>query len=60
MGLLALRPGDLFTIPKLALSIGYRSSVSFLSAPGLAERLRPLRNDLTPYGAKYAEQSRIS
>ena len=32
MGLLALQPGDLLTIPKMALSIGYRSSVSFLSA----------------------------
>jgi hypothetical protein len=32
MGLLALRPGDLLTILKMALSIGYRSSVSFLSA----------------------------
>jgi hypothetical protein len=32
MGLLALRPGDLLTILKMALSIGFRSSVSFLSA----------------------------
>jgi hypothetical protein len=32
MGLLALRPGDSLTILKMALSIGYRSSVSFLSA----------------------------
>ena len=32
MGSLALRPSDLLTILKMALSIGYRSSVSFLSA----------------------------
>jgi len=32
MGSLALRPGDLLTILTMALSIGYRSSVSFLSA----------------------------
>jgi hypothetical protein len=32
MGLLALRPGDLLTILKMALSIGFRSSISFLSA----------------------------
>jgi hypothetical protein len=32
MGLLALRPSDLLTILKMALSIGFRSSVSFLSA----------------------------
>ena len=32
MGSLALRSGDLLTILKMALSIGYRSSVSFLSA----------------------------
>ncbi len=32
MGLFALRPGDLLTILKMALSIGYRSSVSLLPA----------------------------
>lgn len=32
MGLLALRPSDLLTILKMALSIGYRRSVPFLSA----------------------------
>ena len=29
---LALRPGDSLTIPRMALSMGYRSSVSLLSA----------------------------
>jgi len=32
VGLFALRPGDLLTILKMALSIGYRSSVSLLPA----------------------------
>jgi hypothetical protein len=32
MGSLALRPDDLLTILTMVLSIGYRSSVSFLSA----------------------------
>jgi len=38
MGSFALRPGDLLTILKMALSIGYRSSVSFppaIQATGL-------------------------
>jgi hypothetical protein len=32
MGSFALRPGDLLTILKMALSIGFRNSVSFLPA----------------------------
>ena len=32
MGSLLLRPGDSLTIPKMALSIGFRSLVSLLSA----------------------------
>jgi hypothetical protein len=32
MGSLALRPGDLLTILEMALSIGFRNSVSFLPA----------------------------
>ncbi len=32
VGLLALRPGDSLTIPRMALSIGFRNSVSFLPA----------------------------
>src|SRR6266571_282385 len=32
MGSLSLRPGDSLTIPRMALSIGFRNSVSFLPA----------------------------
>jgi hypothetical protein len=32
MGSLSLRPGDLLAILTMALSIGFRSSISFLSA----------------------------
>jgi hypothetical protein len=32
MGSLSLRPDDLLTILTMALSIGFRSSISFLSA----------------------------
>ena len=35
MGLLALRPGDLLTIPKMALSVGFIRFVSSRTRPKL-------------------------
>src|SRR5882724_1549988 len=55
MGLLALRPSDLLTILKMALSIGYRSSVSFLSAIQAAGLLT-----FTPVGLPPTEHTSLS
>src|SRR5712671_6550585 len=48
VGSLALRPGDLLTILKMALSIGFRSSVSFLSAIQATGLLTPAPVGLSP------------
>ena len=48
MGSLALRPGDLLTILKMALSIGFRISVSFPPAIQVGSEEARLRAGLRP------------
>ena len=48
MGSLTLRPGDLLTILEMALSIGFRNSVSFLPAIQVGSEEARLRAGLRP------------
>jgi hypothetical protein len=54
MGSLTLRPGDSLTIPKMALSIGFKKSVSLLPA---IHATGPLT--LTPVGLSPTEHVRL-
>ena len=54
MGSLTLRPGDSLTIPKMALSIGFKNSVSLLPA---IQATGPLT--LTPVGLSPTEHASL-
>ncbi len=54
MGSLSLRPGDSLTIPKMALSIGFKKSVSLLPAIQATGLLT-----LTPVGLTPTEHVRL-